>query len=283
MTITGQGLDLDAIVIAAGPHGRRVDGTSLLEAVAWWAGEPHTDAPACVSPVLAAFGRAWAGALDDDDRQRLKPLIPALAATGGDGGDVARTFALVDWLLRAGAPAFARSAGLHTDAAALAQAARLGGWQQAVAVLPPLEHAAGTARTALEAAWARGAGSREASQAAEWAVRAAGLDAAAAGAAVADADAGPSPPSLVSALAGALDAATGGAEQAAAALVRVRVVVLAAVRRDALDAARAAALAAALTCPPGAAWAALRPSVRALQADAFDLLERLCTAEEGTS
>jgi hypothetical protein len=53
----------------------------LLEAAAYVAGEPWSDSPECVSPVLAAFGRSWNDALDDENRQMLKPFIPRLVGT----------------------------------------------------------------------------------------------------------------------------------------------------------------------------------------------------------
>ena len=38
-------------------HKAREDGMCALEAVAWLAGEPHTDHPKCVSQVIGAFVR----------------------------------------------------------------------------------------------------------------------------------------------------------------------------------------------------------------------------------
>jgi len=72
---------MSGIVLARGKHGSREQGVCLLEAVAYVAGEPHSDHPACVSPVLAAFGRALNDALDSVERQRLVPLVPRLVGT----------------------------------------------------------------------------------------------------------------------------------------------------------------------------------------------------------
>jgi len=47
--------DLDAITLASGAHDRRTDGVCVMEAVAWWAGEDHSDRPECASPVIAAL------------------------------------------------------------------------------------------------------------------------------------------------------------------------------------------------------------------------------------
>lgn len=76
-------LDLDAITLRHGAHNTRDDGVCALEAVAWLAGEEHSDRPGCVCPVVAAFVRVWNDALPSDgDRDRLlKPLLPAMVGT----------------------------------------------------------------------------------------------------------------------------------------------------------------------------------------------------------
>lgn len=48
-------LDLDTIVLDKGTHDTRANGVCVMEAVAWYAGEDHSDAPACVS-ALAGVG-----------------------------------------------------------------------------------------------------------------------------------------------------------------------------------------------------------------------------------
>ena len=80
--------DLDTITLDSGSHDRRTDGVCVMEAVAWWAGEDHSDHPECVSPVIGAFLRSWNDALPDGDRQQLRRWIPdssgdALTLLGG--------------------------------------------------------------------------------------------------------------------------------------------------------------------------------------------------------
>src|SRR6516164_5802230 len=99
-------VDLAALTLAKGAHDARSDGVCLLEAVAWWAHEDHTDHPACVSPVLAAFGRSLNDILPDTKRQELVPLIPLLPGTAGDGHDLPRSYLALDWLAREHVPAF---------------------------------------------------------------------------------------------------------------------------------------------------------------------------------
>lgn len=58
---------------SAGPNG-----VCLMEAVAWIAGEPHSDHPKCACPVLTDIGININDTTDDEGRQRLIPAIPAL-------------------------------------------------------------------------------------------------------------------------------------------------------------------------------------------------------------
>lgn len=83
-------------------------GVCLLELAAVFAGQPFSDTPPCVSPVLGAFGRRLNDALPDDKRQALKPLIPSLVDTAGDGLDEARSYLALDWLIRTYLPTWLR-------------------------------------------------------------------------------------------------------------------------------------------------------------------------------
>src|SRR5690606_26397766 len=82
LTPTIQGMpDLGDIRLETLPHARRGLRLTFLELVAWLAHEPHSDAPAAVSPVLATYGRWFASALDDQRRQELKPRARSLIGT----------------------------------------------------------------------------------------------------------------------------------------------------------------------------------------------------------
>ena len=65
-------LDLATIRLGKGAHGSPQEGVCLMEAVAWFADETHSDKPDCVSAILGAFGRTFNDALPDDQRQRLR-------------------------------------------------------------------------------------------------------------------------------------------------------------------------------------------------------------------
>jgi hypothetical protein len=114
--------DLDDIVLEAVPHGRRGLRLTFLELVSWLAHEPHNDAPASVSPVLATYARWFASALPDARRQELKGRARQMIGTapreadGITGGlptaDERRVWVATDWLIRVQAPAWLRLAGL---------------------------------------------------------------------------------------------------------------------------------------------------------------------------
>ena len=73
----------DVLWLEAGSHQSPEEGLCLMEAVAWVAGEPHSDDPACVCSLLRSFGQRLNDSLDDERRQALKPLIPDLIGTAG--------------------------------------------------------------------------------------------------------------------------------------------------------------------------------------------------------
>jgi hypothetical protein len=113
------GIDLSTLKLEKGRHISREDGLSFLEAVAWFAGEPHSDSPKCVCPVLANFARAWSNTLCDDRRQQLVSYIPRLPGTSCDGFQRRRECLAADWLLRTCCPEFLEAADLPEEAAAL--------------------------------------------------------------------------------------------------------------------------------------------------------------------
>ena len=65
----------------------------LMSLVAFLAGEPHSDAPGCASPVVQAFAVAVNDHMPRAARQRLKPFAPRIIGTG-DGLDRLRAAVL---------------------------------------------------------------------------------------------------------------------------------------------------------------------------------------------
>lgn len=146
-------LNLDTLTLGTGAHDNREDGVCLLEAVAWYAGKSHSDAPPCVSPVLRAFGTRLNDALPGDRQQTLKPLIPRLVGTTGDGQDKARSYMALDWLIRTYTPAWLDLAGLSAEAQALRDLRCIVDMVAAEAAGPVVRAGRENARAAGDAAW----------------------------------------------------------------------------------------------------------------------------------
>jgi hypothetical protein len=72
------------INLKKGGHKSAEEGMCLLEAVSYVAGEPFSDHPPCVDPVLGAYGRTVNDWMTDEERQLLVPLIPKLVGTACD-------------------------------------------------------------------------------------------------------------------------------------------------------------------------------------------------------
>ena len=102
--------------LAYGTHATPEDGRCAMEWVSHLAGEPHSDEPACVSPVMRAFCVALNDGLDDAPRQRLRPYLTRTIGTAGDGLDPMRAWMATDWLIRTYTPAWLSRAGFN-DAA----------------------------------------------------------------------------------------------------------------------------------------------------------------------
>ena len=59
---------LGEIHLSSGAHNNIENGYCAMELVAYAAGEPFSDHPNCVCPVIAAFLRNWNDSLKDDER-----------------------------------------------------------------------------------------------------------------------------------------------------------------------------------------------------------------------
>ena len=167
-------LNVETLTLLHGAHSSRKDGVCLLEAVAWAAGEKHSDKPACVCPVLAEFGRTWNDQLTDDLRQRLKPFVSRLVGTkGSEALERRRSLLALDWLIRTYVPAWLRLAGHAEEAEALERAGEIVDDETALAVATAVRAADAKATAARNAAWnaAENAARNAAWNAAEEAVR----------------------------------------------------------------------------------------------------------------
>ena len=156
------------IKLAKGAHPAPFDESGaatmcVQEYVSYLAGEPHSDSPKCVSPMLTAFMVAFNDALDDETRQRLRPYAVRQIGTKGDGQDEVRSYIALDWIIRTCTPAFLAAAGLTEEADKLRGLATIKGLEQAQAAGLHVNAAEAAARAAARAA------TRAAARAAAWA------------------------------------------------------------------------------------------------------------------
>jgi hypothetical protein len=183
-------IDVCALPLSAGKHDKPEDGMCVMEMASYLAREPWSDAPACVSPVIAAFCRSWNDALDEETRQRLKPYAFKVVGTNtGADDDETRAWMATDWLCRVQAPAWLRLAKLDDHARALEALARITDAVTAGMAQPTLAAARAAARDAAwaaaraaawDAAWATAraaawATARAAARAAAWSAAGAAL------------------------------------------------------------------------------------------------------------
>ena len=148
---------LDKITLTKGLHASRGDGVCAMEAVAWIAGQPHSDHPAGVSPSIGAFLRAWNDALPTDtDRDRLlKPLLGELPGTANQNKEERRAFMAVDWLIRTATSDWLDFCGrqYREGTAALRSLPEIVDRPELIAATPILVDLAKAAAAARDAAW----------------------------------------------------------------------------------------------------------------------------------
>ena len=148
--------EIAALPLSSGQHSGIEDGMCVMEAVAYVAGEPWSDRPACACPVISAFMRSWNDALPtDEDRDRLlRPLIATLVGTRSTPEvEQRRTTMAADWMIRVQTPAWLRLAHLDSQAAALESLPEITDPAQCPSLMPTLNAARRDATAAESAAW----------------------------------------------------------------------------------------------------------------------------------
>jgi len=99
--------DLSKIKLGEGMHHPKSEEMCLMEAVAWWRGEPHTSHPKCVDDVLA-FASKPINDLDWPANERTMALIPLVIPLAGSKTtraiSIKRAYYLTDWVLRGWLP-----------------------------------------------------------------------------------------------------------------------------------------------------------------------------------
>jgi len=83
------------IKLSKGKHSNPGDGACVMELASMLAGEPFTDHPASVCPVIGSFLRSYNDAIDDSRRQALYEY--ASKVVGSRGSHWARSDRLLEW------------------------------------------------------------------------------------------------------------------------------------------------------------------------------------------
>lgn len=112
---------MSAMLLKAGKHRTRAQGTCIMEAISWAVGEPHTDAPRCVTvPELRVIAMRlndaeWAS--DEARTEALRPyMVSMIQATATDAQRVAIRFRLADIAVREIMPEWRERHGRRADA-----------------------------------------------------------------------------------------------------------------------------------------------------------------------
>jgi hypothetical protein len=124
------------IEISRGRHANRSQGVSATEIIAWMGGEPHTDRPTCLCPVIGAYLGRLADSLADGPRQQLWPVLSTLVGTGQVDAEILtrRQFRLIDHLCRFQVPMALRWIGRDVPAKAIRDEIPVTDWLSAQAM-----------------------------------------------------------------------------------------------------------------------------------------------------
>jgi hypothetical protein len=145
-----------------------------MEAAAWLAGRPHSDAPECVCPVIRSFVIGWNDAIPDEARRTaiLKPfLLKILDTKSTPAIELKRSYLAFDWLVRVQTPAWLDlSPNLQAHAIALRELAAITDQATIDAAAPKVAAARAAAWDAVGAAAGAAAWdvARAAARAAAW-------------------------------------------------------------------------------------------------------------------
>lgn len=140
--------------LGCGTHETPDDGRCAMEWVNHLAGEPRSDQPGCVSPVLRALCTGLNDGLEDDPRQRLRPNLSRTIGTAGDRARAAARAAAADAAVSAAREAVSGQR-FRGGRAAAKESAR-------AALAPTLEELRGSILALLERDAADGANRRAA-------------------------------------------------------------------------------------------------------------------------
>ena len=100
------------VKLASGSHDSPESGMCFMEMAAWFAGEEHSDKPACASHALGSYGIVLNDRMPDDVRDRLlKPVVPLIVGTFDPANERAREEFLAMWAVNKTLPIILRLRG----------------------------------------------------------------------------------------------------------------------------------------------------------------------------
>lgn len=94
--------DTENLTLSRGSHIHKNEGTCVMEAVAWLAGEPHSDKPQCTNFFIRNLMIEWNDSLPSDGMRNkvLGPLLIHVVGTNQPQFDFERSFILIDAMIR---------------------------------------------------------------------------------------------------------------------------------------------------------------------------------------
>jgi hypothetical protein len=120
---------LEGLVLKSGKHEPPPEGARpeccVMEAVAWVAGEPHSDYPDCACPIIREPVVMLNDSMTDEERQQLLPLVIRLVGSRDPDERKAfeiglkRAFLFVDTYVRKTLPAIWEAIGMAEEAVAM--------------------------------------------------------------------------------------------------------------------------------------------------------------------
>jgi len=118
-TTTNAPATSDRVRLHPGRHTGQSGQLCLLEAAAVLAGEPLTDHPRSVSPIVCTLGIRLNDLATHRQRQTLTRFLPHLVVTAGDGKEDARRWVALDHSVRTAWPRWVDRLGMREEAAVL--------------------------------------------------------------------------------------------------------------------------------------------------------------------
>jgi hypothetical protein len=146
-------LDVGRLVLVRGTN-HPGKGFSIMEAVAFAAGEAWSERPRCASPAITEWMISWNDGLDDVARQGLRRYIWRVVGSRGTRAEERmRQWMVADWLVRWYAPGWLAAAGLRGHASRLARLAPIRSAEDVAVAWPTVRAASRAARAERDMAW----------------------------------------------------------------------------------------------------------------------------------